>query len=147
MVTSIQEVYARNMQSLINEIGAYNNETVLWSTAPGILNSAGNLALHLAGNLQFFMGTYLGNTGYVRDRDKEFSDKNVPQQTVIELLRHTHNVIQETLSGLRDDQMNDPYPIDKFGEGKTIGYVLNYLLAHLNYHLGQINYHRRLLSK
>ena len=60
----------------------------------GILNSAGNLALHLAGNLQFY-GHVSGNTGYVRDRDKEFSDKNVPQQTVIELLRHTHNVIQK----------------------------------------------------
>ncbi len=147
MVNDIREVYLRNLRSLITEIEAYFNEADIWKLAPGINNCAGNLALHLAGNLNFFIGTYLGNTGYVRDRDREFSDKNIPKANLLQVLENVYAMTDTTLSALNETQLNAPYPTDKFGAGKTTAYVLVYLLGHLTYHLGQINYHRRLLTQ
>lgn len=147
MIQSFKEVYLKNLNSLLTEISLYNSEEDIWRVEPGILNSAGNLTLHLMGNLNFFIGTYLGDTGYVRDRDREFADKDIPKQQLINDLNETINMLDVTLSNLTDEALLKVYPTDKFGEGKTNAYILTYLLAHFNYHLGQINYHRRLLSK
>ena len=51
------------------------------------------------------------------------------------------------IKNLSDEQLQQPYPIDKFGADKTNAFALTYLLAHLAYHQGQVNYHRRLLNK
>jgi len=146
MIIAVREIYLKNFDSLYNEIAGYSNESDLWVIKDDILNSAGNLALHLIGNINFFIGTYLGDTGYVRDRDKEFSDKNVAKQKLLDDIRATKLMVETTLSSYSDADADKIYPIDKFGEGRTISFVLMYLLAHLNYHLGQINYHRRLLT-
>ncbi len=146
MVNSIKEVYLKNLKALLNEITLYSNEDDIWKIAPGISNSSGNLTLHLIGNLKYFVGTHLGNTGFVRDRDREFADKNIPKDHLIDEINSTIIIVETALSAMQDTDLQKSYPIDKFGEGKTNGFVLTYLLAHLNYHLGQINYHRRLLS-
>ena len=131
----------------MTEISLYEKEEDIWKIDTGILNSAGNLTLHLMGNLNYFIGTYLGDTGYVRDRDREFADKDIPKLQLMSDLNETINMLDITLSNLTDQDLLQVYPTDKFGVGKTTGYILTYLLAHFNYHLGQINYHRRLLSK
>ncbi len=147
MIQSFKEVYLKNLNSLMTEISLYEREEDIWKIDTGILNSAGNLTLHLMGNLNYFIGTYLGDTGYVRDRDREFADKDIPKLQLMSDLNETINMLDITLSNLTDQDLLQVYPTDKFGVGKTTGYILTYLLAHFNYHLGQINYHRRLLSK
>lgn len=147
MIQSFKEVYLKNLNSLMTEISLYEKEEDIWKIDTGILNSAGNLTLHLMGNLNYFIGTYLGDTGYVRDRDREFADKDIPKLQLMSDLNETINMLDITLSNLTDQDLLQVYPTDKFGVGKTTGYILTYLLAHFNYHLGQINYHRRLLSK
>lgn len=147
MIQSFKEVYLKNLNSLMTEISLYEREEDIWKIDTGILNSAGNLTLHLMGNLNYFIGTYLGDTGYVRDRDREFADKDIPKLQLMSDLNETINMLDITLSNLTDADLLQVYPTDKFGVGKTTGYILTYLLAHFNYHLGQINYHRRLLSK
>lgn len=147
MITGIKDIYLSHLDRNIAEINLYTNENAIWEITDGISNSAGNLTLHIVGNLQFFIGTYLGNTGYVRDRDAEFNLKNLSRIALINMLEDTKNILNTTISALNNDSINQCYPMDKFGEGKSIGYVLVYLLAHLDYHLGQINYHRRLLNK
>src|SRR5205809_5892030 len=84
MLTSwIGGILARDLRALRREIEAYPNERDLWRVQPGISNSAGNLALHLAGNLQYFLGAVLGETGDVRDRDAEFPRRDVPRVQVL----------------------------------------------------------------
>lgn len=146
-ITDFTTQYQNNLDQLIREIVAFNGSEALWQTAPGVVNSAGNLALHLAGNLETFIGAVLGNTGYVRDRDAEFSLKGLPEAEVVRRLELAKSAVVSTLSGLSDASLAGPYPTDKFGGGKTTGFALIYLLAHLNYHLGQINYLRRILVK
>ena len=77
------EIFIRDLDKLEQEINAYSDESRLWVIKSEIKNSAGNLCLHLTGNLQHFIGAVLGKTGYVRNRDAEFSDKNIPRSRLV----------------------------------------------------------------
>lgn len=144
---AILTVYRKNLEQCIREIDAFNDESLLWQTVPGVTNTAGNLALHLAGNLLYFIGAELGGSGYVRDRDAEFATKGLPKAHVIQQLKNALTSVEKAITGLSPEDLDKTYPLDRFGEGETTGYVLMYLLSHFNYHLGQINYLRRILSK
>lgn len=143
---SLKKIFYRDLQKLISEIEAYNIETDLWKVAPGISNSAGNLALHLIGNLKHFFGAVLGKIGYVRNREAEFGDKHVPRSYIISELKETRAVVLGVLNHLSDTQMQEIYPVEVFGEPMKTEYFIIHLSGHLSYHLGQVNYHRRILS-
>ena len=64
------------LDQLEHEIKLYNNEADIWTAIGETKNSAANLVLHIIGNLNHFIGATLGNSGYVRARDLEFSTKN-----------------------------------------------------------------------
>lgn len=147
MITeSLRSLYNRDLNKLKTELEAYQNEENLWKIDKNIANSAGNLTLHLVGNLNHFIGTHLGNTGYVRQRDLEFSSKDIPKAELIEKVKATAAMIDSVLSQLSDEDLKKEYPLVVFENAMTTDYFLIHLLAHLDYHLGQINYHRRLLD-
>ena len=148
MLQTLNKLFARDLDRLSQEISAYQNEADLWLIPDGISNSAGTLSLHLIGNLNHFVGACLGETGYVRHRDKEFADRDVAASKMAEDIEEVKDVIGQTLSKLSDAQLADNFPIKVFSDQRevTIGFMLTHLAGHLNYHLGQINYHRRLLS-
>lgn len=139
------EIFERDLRQVAREINLYANESDLWVVKAEISNSAGNLCLHLIGNLNHFIGAVLGKTGYVRERDKEFSDKNVPRADMLAQLEKTIAVVTETLRNLPDSAMNEDFTVDKRGQIVKTDFMLLHLLGHLSYHLGQINYHRRLI--
>lgn len=140
------EIYERDLNKLKEEIGLYGNETDIWRVDGAILNSAGNLCLHLTGNLQHFFGAVLGGAGYVRDRDAEFATKGVARDKMLAEIDTTLAVIKTTLENLTDEDLARTYPIEVFGKPMTTAFFLTHLATHLNWHLGQIDYHRRLLS-
>lgn len=140
------EIYERDLALLKNEISAYKNDAEMWQIRAEIKNSGGNLALHLIGNLNHFIGAVLGDSGYIRDRDAEFSLKNIPQENIIASMGETAAVIRGTISGLDIAELERTYPIEVFGRPMSTEFFLVHLATHLNYHLGQINYHRRLLA-
>ena len=142
----LTELYERDLNKLGDEIAQYTDENDLWKTSDGISNSAGNLCLHLTGNLKHFFGAVIGDTGYVRDRDAEFANKNVSKSEMLADIDATRNVVLSTLAGMTEEDLDKPYPIEVFGQPMTTGYFVTHLATHFNYHLGQINYHRRLLK-
>ncbi len=71
--TNLATLLVRDLNDLARELDLFGDDESVWKTAPGVANSAGNLALHVAGNLQHFIGAGLGATGYVRNRELEFS--------------------------------------------------------------------------
>lgn len=147
MITaSLRSLYQRDLNKLKTEIEAYQNEGNLWKIDKNISNSAGNLCLHLIGNLNHFIGAHLGNTGYVRNRELEFSLKDIPRTELIEKIEATTAMIDSVLNQLPETEMEKEYPLVVFEDKMTTGYFLIHLLSHLDYHLGQINYHRRLLD-
>ncbi|UPT68517.1 MAG: DUF1572 family protein [Sphingobacteriales bacterium JAD_PAG50586_3] len=117
----------------------------MWVVAPGISNSAGNLALHIVGNLNNFIGAVLGNTGYVRNRDAEFTTKDVPREKIIADIGEVIGIVKATISELTNAQLEEIYPEDKWKDPVTVQHLLLHLLTHLSYHVGQVNYHRRLV--
>ena len=144
IASSFSEIILRDLEKFKEEIRLFPDEK-LWSVQGDIKNSAGTLALHLTGNLKHFIGAILGNTGYVRQRDKEFSDTNISKEKLLQGLEETTAVVKKTLSELTDEQALQIYPFDKFKEKATTLYALTHLTAHLNYHLGQVNYLRRII--
>lgn len=146
IINSLKALYSRDLNKLKMEIEAYQNEEKLWKTDKNISNSAGNLCLHLVGNLNHFIGTQLGNTGYIRDRELEFSLKNVSRTELITKVEATAAMIDSVLSQLSEQDLKNEYPLVVFESKMTTDYFLIHLIAHLDYHLGQINYHRRLLD-
>jgi uncharacterized damage-inducible protein DinB len=143
---SLKSLFTRDLNKLKTEIESYQNEETIWKTDKNILNSAGNLCLHLVGNLNHFIGAQLGNSGYIRNRDLEFSLKDIPRAELIQQIESTIEVINSSLGNLSAEDMEKEYPLEALGYKMTTEYFLIHLLGHLEYHLGQINYHRRLLD-
>ena len=138
--------YERDLRKLIEEINLFRNEEDVWRTQGSVKNSAGNLALHLIGGLNYLIGAQLANTGYVRNRDLEFTRKGTGRKELVAQLEQLILIISKTLSTLTPERMEGEFPI-MFDDAKnSTSYVLVQLLAHLNYHLGQVNYLRRVLD-
>jgi hypothetical protein len=140
------ELFERDLQKLVVEINLYRDEDDLWIIKEGISNSTGNLCLHLIGNLNHFIGATLGNSGYVRHRDDEFSLKNILRQDLVLNIENCILIVNATLKNLPEEFLQKEFPLEMFGRKLTNTQMLIHLYGHLNYHLGQINYHRRLLS-
>ncbi len=139
-------VFRRDLDSLRDQVQGYEDESDLWKRLPGVSNPAGNLALHLAGNLQFYVGTQLGRTGYVRDRPAEFGTESLPRAEVLRRIEETRAMMEEVLKGLDSRSLAAEYPIEVGGVRISTGQFLVHLAVHLGYHLGQVDYHRRILT-
>lgn len=146
MLSMFITLFTRDLNRLKEEIHAYNRDPDLWIVKGEIANSAGNLALHICGNLNHFVGATLGDTGYVRDRPREFSDKNVPITDIEEKIEATKTAVRQTLEKLTEEDLAKEFPLQMWNSTHTIGFMLIHFLGHLSYHMGQINYHRRLLA-
>lgn len=144
LTEALQKLFERDLKKLKTEIESYGEESKLWIIEKEISNSAGNLCLHLCGNLQYYIGNVLGNSGYVRDRENEFAAKNVARQELLNQLDATRTVLQKTLTNFSENDLEKVFPEKVFGYEMTTAFFLIHLSGHLNYHLGQINYHRRL---
>ena len=145
MHQSLLKLFQRDILNLYKEIELYQDESQLWEILDGTNNSGGNLALHLMGNLNTYFGNNLGNMGYVRNRESEFSDKNIPKEILLKSIEEVNQVVSKVLENLTNEQMKANYPENVLGYEMTTEYFLIHLHGHLTYHTGQINYHRRFL--
>ncbi|MBO0324021.1 DUF1572 family protein [Muricauda sp. CAU 1633] len=147
ILDALVELFERDLNKLKEEINLYTREENLWVVEHNIANCGGNLCLHLIGNLNAFIGAGLANSGYIRQRDDEFSLKNVSKSELIEGIDQTIAVVSKGLNSLEESDLNNDFPILVWEKPIEMGKMLIHLHSHLNYHLGQINYHRRLLDK
>ena len=146
-IEHLKVLFTRDLNRLRKEVELYNNENNIWRVEKNIANSAGNLCLHLIGNLNTYIGKEIGKTDYVRNRDLEFSLKNVPRTELLAKIDETIKVINKSLDKLDEDTLKNEYPILVFEEKTSTEYLLIHLTTHLSYHLGEINYHRRLIDE
>tara|TARA_B110000196_G_scaffold143298_1_gene123949 strand:+ start:809 stop:1270 length:462 start_codon:yes stop_codon:yes gene_type:complete len=144
---TLQVLFDRDLKKLKSEIESYTNEINIWKTDKSIANSAGNLCLHIIGNLNWFVGAQFGKTGYIRQRELEFSSKDIPRVDLLKEIDKTMLMLDNALLKVTNDQLEAEYPILVFKQKTSTYYFLIHLTTHLAYHLGQINYHRRLLNE
>jgi Protein of unknown function (DUF664) len=136
----------RDLRALRREIDAYPDEQQLWQPVPGLANCGGTLALHLAGNLQHYIGARWGGTGYVRDRDAEFGRRNVPREQLIAEVERARTAVAAGLARMPAAALPLDYPeIIGRSRVRTDEYLVH-LCTHFAYHLGQLDSHRRLVT-
>lgn len=139
-------LFRRDLRCFAREVALFPDDATLWRTLPGIANSAGNLALHVAGNLRHFGGTVVGRTGYVRDRDREFALREGTRAMLIAELKAAAIEVEVGLKALTAETLSAPYPLAVGGIHPATGRWLVHLVAHLAFHLGQAGYLRRALT-
>jgi hypothetical protein len=145
-VKNLIQLFERDLNRLTKEIESYGDETNLWNTTDQITNSAGNLVLHLVGNLKHFIGKEIGGYDYQRNREFEFSGKDVPRAELLKEINSCKTQVIVSLEGMDGSLLSTNYPLEVFGHQMDHSFFLLHLYGHLNYHLGQINYHRRFLD-
>ena len=145
MENYLSELFEHHLLKLCDEINKFKNEENIWRGADGITNTTGTLVLHLLGNLNFTIGTQLGSTGYVRNREEEFSLRGVSREKMLADIESTIEVVKASLAGLTQKKLEGIYSLEMLGQHSTAFY-LTYFLGHFTYHLGQINYLRRVLE-
>jgi uncharacterized damage-inducible protein DinB len=139
------KIFTRDLNKLKEEINLYADEEKIWAVKEGIGNSAGNLCLHLCGNLQHYIGAVLGDSGYIRNRDAEFKLKNISREKLLSEIDATLSVVTDTLEQVTKKDLEKDFPQMVMEQYWNTELFLLHLTGHLNYHLGQINYHRRLV--
>jgi|SRR5579872_1258470 len=137
--------FERDLRRLIEEVNLFENESDLWRTRGTISNPAGNLVLHLIGGMNHHIGATLAHNGYIRHRDVEFSQKDVPRLKLVAELENLIKLVNQTLAVLSAGDLEANFPAFFDQPGTSVQYVLIQLSLHLNYHLGQVNYLRRAL--
>lgn len=139
-------LFLRDITRLRQEIASFPSADLLWRTVPGVANAAGNLALHLEGNLREYVGRQLGGIAYQRERQIEFSTRGLAIDDLMARIEDLREMVPRVIAALDAAQMDGEYPEAVLGEPMTVRYFLVHLHGHLTYHLGQINYVRRVVS-
>lgn len=141
-------ILSRELDRLVRLLESYPDEESLWRVEGSVRNSPGTLALHMVGNLEHFVGAVLGDTGYLRDREAEFGERDLSRKEIIGRIRGCQKTVRTTLDGLSDRTLLTTYPATlpaSLGEDVSAAEFLAHLTWHLGWHLGQVDYHRRLL--
>src|SRR5262249_5245260 len=139
-VALIEEL--EELRDAVRQLAAGLSEAELWAKPVEPGNSVGHLILHLTGNLNHFVGAQLGKTGYVRDREREFTERNPPSKAeALAGLDAAVAAFRRVVGGLSAEQLAASHPEARFG---TVLKALVHLLSHFALHRGQMSYLARL---
>jgi hypothetical protein len=139
-------ILLRELSALRREIELFPDNESVWRTLPGVTNSAGNLALHIAGNLRYFVGSVLGGISYVRDREMEFGRRSGTRGELVTEIDAAAAAVEQGLTGVSTDVLDREFPEAVGGHRMTAGLFLLHLCSHTGYHLGQVGYLRRAVT-
>jgi hypothetical protein len=138
--------FRRDLLRLRQQIGAFPDDATLWQVLPGVTNSAGNLILHLEGNLREYIGRQLGGISFTRNRPLEFSASGVSRAELDARLMQVADQLSAVIAGLSPEQMEREYPEVVLAGPLSTGEFLLHLYGHMNWHFGQVDYLRRILT-
>ena len=147
LAADLAELVARDLTRLTQEIAAFPDDAALWTAAPGVTNTAGNLVLHLEGNLREYIGRQLGGVAYTRDRRQEFSQTGFMREEMLGRVETLGRSIPGVIRRLTDADLSRAFPEMMFGRELSTAQFLVHLHGHFNYHLGQIDCLRRILTQ
>jgi uncharacterized damage-inducible protein DinB len=147
ITSELATLFSRDLAKLSKQIEDFPTDEALWQTLPGVKNAAGNLALHIEGNLSEFVGRQLGGLAYQRNRDLEFSSREGSRAELTTRLAKLRETIPAVIKGLTAEELEREYPQIVLGVATSTQEFLVHLYGHLNWHLGQVDYLRRLLIK
>jgi uncharacterized damage-inducible protein DinB len=138
-------VLVRDLEGLQREVELFPDDDSLWATRPGVTNSAGNLALHIAGNIRYFIGHQLGGIDYARDRAAEFGRRSGSRDELVAALGHAIAAVRDVLPRLTEEQLARPFEGHPEVTMSTRRFLVH-LCTHTAFHLGQAGYLRRIVT-
>jgi uncharacterized damage-inducible protein DinB len=148
LTTLARSALIAELQELLQAVRELANplsEDELWRKPLEPGNSIGHLMLHLTGNLNYFVGAHLGGSGYVRDREREFTEAAPPSKAMtLANLEAAVATFRRVVGGLSAEQLAAPHPETRFG---SVFKALVHLVAHFALHRGQMSYLARLVKK
>jgi len=131
------------LRDAVKELAAPLSEEQFWRKPLEPGNSVGHLVLHLTGNLNHFVGAQLGKTGYVRDREREFTNASPPAKAAaLGGLDEAVATFRRVVEGLTAEQLAAPHPEARLGQVLP---GLFHLVSHFALHRGQMSYIVRLV--
>ena len=142
----LSELFGRDLLRLIQQMQAFPDEEMIWRTVPGVTNSAGNLVLHIEGNLREYVGRQLGDLQFKRNREVEFTAKRISREELVSRIEELRRSIPRIIASVSQEEMDSEYPEVVLEKALSVGAFLIHLYGHLNWHLGQVDYLRRTLS-
>ena len=146
LALDLKTLLTREIDGFKRELELFPDDESIWRTMAGVTNSAANLALHVAGGLQYLVGTVLGRGDYVRDRDAEFSRRTGTRAEVVAELDRARAVVSDVLPSLSQHVIDAQFPEPVLGVTFTTRVFLMHLCAHAAMHLGQAGYLRRVMT-
>jgi hypothetical protein len=130
------ERYADGLLKLIESL----SEDQLWSKAGNIPNSIGTLTRHLTGNLNHYFGAGILKNGYVRERDREFSETGLAKAQVLSDLQSAVKVAEQAVDAVDEERLTQPYTAPCGEEYESLAYHIVRLATHFALHCGQADY-------
>lgn len=146
LLEDLKAIYLREVATLGRELDLYPDDASVWTELPGLPNSAGTLFLHLTGSLQYFFGAALGKSAYVRDREAEFSKRDVSRSELKRELSGAKQGVIAAFDRLAERDLPQTFPVNYADTNVSVQLTLLQFLSHLSYHSGQIDYHRRVVT-
>jgi uncharacterized damage-inducible protein DinB len=133
------------LRDAVRQLAEPLSDGEIWAKPVDPGNSVGHLVLHLTGNLNHFVGAQLGKTGYVREREREFTEATPPgRKELFANLDAAVATFRRVVEGLSAEQLAAPHPEARFG---TVMQALLFLLTHFALHRGQMSYIARLSKR
>ena len=110
-------------------------------------NSVGHLVLHLTGNLSYYIGARIADTGYVRNRDLEFAEsRKLPKADVLGKFDETMAMVIATVENQTESDWTAPYTAEREPNANNRVTLFLRCASHLYHHIGQIIYLSRELQ-
>ena len=141
---TIGEGLARRYEELaakVNELSGPLNDEQFWTKPFAFGNSFGHLVLHLTGNLNYYIGAEIAGTGYVRDREREFTEAARPAKN--EVMRRFDDAVAMVLRTARaqtDADWGKAYTAMREEDADNRFNIFLRCATHLHLHVGQMIY-------
>jgi len=136
----------RDLTGMKTELEAYERESHIWERPEPFPNPAGNLALHVCGNIRYFLGTVMCGGDYVRDRPREFAATGLTRAELLDTIDATIADVRRFVPTLDERVLGEPFGFAFQDRVISNREMLLQMAVHLTYHLGQVNYHRRIVT-
>jgi hypothetical protein len=140
IVSGFMERYT-TLAGLVTTLAAPLSEEDFWRKPFPFGNSFGHLVLHVTGNLNYYIGAEIGATGYLRDREREFTETNYPgKKECLKKFEEAVDVVLKTLMAQTMDDWEKEYTAIGETDAKNRMTIFLRCATHLHHHVGQMMY-------
>ena len=130
---------ARNL-ARVRELAAPLSDRQFWTKPFPYGNSFGHLVLHLTGNLNYYIAAQIANSGYIRDREREFTESNPPlKEDTLKRLDEAAALVIETIHAQSPEDWAKPYSAVGTDCSNRLDITMQ-CAAHMQHHIGQMVY-------